>query len=80
MLFQLFSLMPCIYVVFYTVVVISRGSYKSSASPEVSREFVKDIFGCPSKLEKGLVDSKDEAELQSAIAAFEKAWNEKEKK
>lgn len=46
----------------------------------MSREFVKDIFGCPLKLEKGLVDSKDEAELQSAMAGFEKTWNEKEKK
>jgi len=46
----------------------------------VSREFVKDIFGCPSKLEKGLVDCKNEAEMQSAIAGFEKTWNEKEKK
>lgn len=59
---------------------IDRKLQELKIPPEVSREFVKDIFGCPSKLEKGLVDSKDEAELQSAIAGFEKAWNEKEKK
>jgi len=78
--FQLFSLMPCICIVFYTSMVISRGnSQELNIPPEMSREFVKDMFGCPLKLEKGLVDSKNEAELQFAIASYEKTWNEKEK-
>ena len=37
-----------------------------------------DILGCPSKLERGLVDSKNEIELQSSVSSLEKKWNERE--
>lgn len=42
---------------------------------EVVKEFTKDIFGNPSKLEYGIVDAKDESELRSMLAELEKKWN-----
>ena len=45
-------------------------------SPGVMKEFTKDIFGNPSKLERGLVDAKNEGELHSMLNELEQRWND----
>ena len=42
----------------------------------VSKEIVKDIMGCPSRLELGLVDAQDSAQFDEMLLSLEKRWNE----
>lgn len=42
---------------------IERKLREFSISSDLIKEFIRDIFGNPSKLERGLVDAKNEEEL-----------------
>ena len=45
----------------------------------VSVEIVKDIMGCPTQLEHGLVDADSEMKMNGLLSRFESRWNELEK-
>ena len=59
---------------------IERKLRELNIPAEESKRFIIDIFGCPSKLETGLVDSKDETEFHFSVSSLEKKWNEIEEK
>ncbi len=44
----------------------------------VAQEFIHDVFGAPTKLEKGLVDAEDEDTLMAQFASLEEVWNNRE--
>lgn len=45
----------------------------------VALEIAKDIMGCPTQLQHGLVDAENETVMDRVLARFEKRWNELEK-
>ena len=42
-------------------------------------EFIKDVFGNPSKLEDGIVDANSGAEYEAMVQSLQNVWDEREK-
>lgn len=45
----------------------------------VALEIVKDIMGCPTQLQRGLLDAENEEEMDEMLTGFENRWKEFEK-
>lgn len=45
----------------------------------VSSEIIKDIMGCPTQLQRGLVDAESPEKLDDMLSGFKRRWNEFEK-
>ena len=58
---------------------IQRKLRELGVPQSVSCEIVKDIMGCPSQLQLGLVDSESVDKMDDLLARFERRWNEFEK-
>ena len=58
---------------------IERKLQELGIPQSVSGEIVKDIMGCPTQLQHGLVDTESAEKLDDMLSGFERRWNEFEK-
>ncbi len=58
---------------------IERKLYELTIPRAVASEIVKDVMGCPTQLQRGLVDADSADKLDKMLTGFKARWNELEK-